>query len=384
MSIFSKVFRKIRSVRWQLQTKITSNSTRKNIIVFESLPDLSDNSKAVLDEMLHRGMNKRYKLVWLLFKSDVAIPSNIPNVYYLPFWDYQAQYFSKVAKAKVCCNSFLEKSSDDQPIFYLSHGTGLKDVRGKYELPHWVDYCVAASPNIEGKHATELNYPREKVYGLGFPRNDILTKANSPIRKALNTNCKKIVVWYPTYRQHYWLKYADIQNPIPLLHNAECAKRLNDAAVSCDTLFVIKPHFVQDTQYIKSMNLSNIRFIDDSFFVEHGISSYEFVGSCDALITDYSSIYFDYTLCDKPIALVWEDVEQYKKSTGLVDDYEFLTKGGEKIYTLDELIAFAERISQGEDLLRDARREIRDYTNIDDRSSQRVVDFIIEKARLTD
>ena len=68
--------------------------------------------------------------------------------------------------------------------------------------------------------------------------------------------------------------------------------------------------FRQDISYIQKYALSNICFIDDAFFRRNNITSYEFVGSCDALITDYSSIYFDYLLCGKPAAVIWEDIEE--------------------------------------------------------------------------
>ena len=42
----------------------------KNVIVFESIPNVADNTKAVFDEMLKRKLNKRYTLVWLLYKKE--------------------------------------------------------------------------------------------------------------------------------------------------------------------------------------------------------------------------------------------------------------------------------------------------------------------------
>lgn len=379
---FQKIYRKLCRSFWRIRNRLGSNEHLKNIIVFESSPDLSDNTKAVFDEILRRGMNRRYKLVWLLFKSDVRLPSDIPNVYYLPHWDPQAKYYSKIAKIKICCNRFLEKESDGQLVFYLSHGTWLKVSRDYYKLPDWIDWCIAASPNLEESHAYDANFVREKTIGLGFPRNDVLTCANAPIREALNTDCEKIIVWYPTFRQHCWSTYTTVINPIPLLNDIECAEQLNKVAADHNIMIVIKPHPAQDTQYIREMNLSHIRFIDDSFFTEHGIGSYEFVGSCDALITDYSSIYYDYTLCDRPIALIWSDLETYKVSPGLIDNYGFMTQGGEKVYTLTELIAFVQRISKGTDLLRKERHQIRDFVNIstDGMNSIRVVNFIFEKA----
>ena len=146
-------------------------------------------------------------------------------------------------------------------------------------------------------------------------------------------------------------------------------------------MIVLKPHFAQDVSCVKDLGLSNILFIDDGFFAKNNISSYEFVGGCDALISDYSSIYYDYTLCDKPIAVVWEDIEEYKQKPGLIENYEYYLQGAEKIYTLEELMGFVERVSNGEDLLRDERRDIRDLCNYscDGKSSKRVVDYILEK-----
>lgn len=382
--IVKRVFRKLRSICWQSRHRLYSARRLKNIIVFESSPDLSDNTKAVFDEMLRRGMNRQYKLVYLLYGSDERRPSEVPNVFYLPHWDPQARYYSKAAKVKICCNRFLEKESEGQMVFYLSHGTWLKVSRAHYKVPDWIDWCIAAAPTLEESHAYDANFIREKTIGLGFPRNDILGRANAPIRDALGTHCGKVIVWYPTFRQHSYVAYTTITNPIPLLDDLECTRKLNDAAAMCDTMIVIKPHPMQDTRYIREMNLSHIRFIDDTFFSDHKMGAYEFVGSCDALITDYSSIYYDFTLCDRPIALIWADIETYKVSPGLIHNYEYMTKGGEKIYTLDELTAFVQRVSKGEDLLKAQRREIRDYTNFsaDGQNSRRVLDFIIEKSNL--
>lgn len=380
-TVLGKILSKLSSHYWSFRLKLTSGNKLKNVIIFESTPDLSDNTKAVFDEMLLRKLNKKYKLVWMLYGSETKLKSDTPNVYYLPHWYPRSKYFCKVSKLKICCNRFLEKEDEKQICIYLSHGTAMKDIRHSYRLPDSVDHCIAASPQLERFHAFVLNFDPEKTVGLGFPRNDALIRSNAPIREMLETTSKRVVVWYPTFRQHNCVKYTQVRDPIPLLHDLECAEKLNEAAARADTLIVIKPHFAQDTQYIKRMDLSNIRFIDDDFFAEHNVSSYEFVGNCDALVTDYSSIYFDYTLCDRPVAAIWEDIEEYKKKPGLVENYEYLAKGMEKVYTLEEFIAFIGRVGEGIDLLRDERREIRDYVNhsADATNSKRVVDFIMDQ-----
>ena len=146
----------------------------------------------------------------------------------------------------------------------------------------------------------------------------------------------------------------------------------------------MKPHFAQDISYITNLNLSNILFINDAFFTKNQISSYEFVGNCDALITDYSSIYYDFMLCDKPIALVWEDIEEYKQNPGFAIGVEKYLDGGEQVYSLDELNLFVKHVAEGKDVLKEQRNAICAMTNhsTDGKNSARVVDFIIEKAKL--
>jgi CDP-glycerol glycerophosphotransferase (TagB/SpsB family) len=151
-----------------------------------------------------------------------------------------------------------------------------------------------------------------------------------------------------------------------------------------DVLLVLKPHFAQDVSEIKDLKLSNIRFIDDAFFRLHGITSYEFVAGCDAMITDYSSIYYDYLLCDRPVGLVWEDLEEYRAKPGFAVDIEEYCAGGVKIYDLADFKEFLQQVALDQDVCQQARRRLRDMTNYstDGQNAQRVTDFIIEKANL--
>ena len=229
-----------------------------------------------------------------------------------------------------------------------------------------------------------LSFDKSKAVPLGYPRNDALTGKKFNLKELFSTECEKVIVWYPTFRQHKAGFSTAANHALPIIHNEEFALSLNECAKRNGVLIVLKPHFAQDLSYIKRLSMSNIKFIDDSFFEKNNISSYEFVGSTDALISDYSSIYYDYTLCDKPIAVIWEDIEEYKKNPGLIDDYEKYLAGAEKIYTLDELLGFVERVSSGIDLNREQREQIKNLVNISDdgKNTCRVVDFIIEKAKL--
>lgn len=351
----------------------------RNIILFESAPDYSDNTRAVFDEMVRRGLNKKYKFVWLVKTSCQFNGKNIISVSQSE--KFKRVYYYNVAKLIICCNSILYPHRKGQKTFYLGHGAPIKSVKDYYFFRANIDYCLSTSKVMEYHFSNEYHFDINKIVSLGYPRNDALTNVKVDIKKMLNTNCDKVAVWYPTFRQHKCGSRTGSTNALPIIHDEEKAIKLNDCAVKNNVLIVLKPHFAQDLSYIKQLNLSNIRFINDDFFKENEISSYEFVGNTDALITDYSSIYYDYTLCDKPIAVIWEDIEEYKKKPGLVEGYEELLKGAEKVYSIEDFTAFIERLAKGIDLLNAERNEIKKLTNYacDGKNSERVVDFILEK-----
>ncbi|MBQ9963494.1 MAG: CDP-glycerol glycerophosphotransferase family protein [Clostridia bacterium] len=359
----------------------------KNLILFESAPDLSDNTKAVFDEMIRRGMNRQYKMVWFVSNVSDTLPP-LHNVTYctkgfcgrsLLWW-----YYRIFAKATVCCNRFLPTFRRGQTSFYLTHGTVLKSVRSYYTVDPMMDYMLVDGEATREKMAYELNYDLDKTVALGFPRNDVLTASACDAHAFFSGHeHDKIAVWYPTFRQHKNGMTATTK-PLPLLHDEEQAEKLNGLARKAGVLLVLKPHFAQDISKIKARNLSHIQFIDDTFFAEHGITSYEFIGGCDAMITDYSSVYYDYLLCDKPIGLVWEDYEEYKHTVNFAVDMDHHMKAGEKIYTAEDFERFLHNLSAGNDALKDERAEICEWANYsrDGKNAQRVTDFIIEKAAL--
>lgn len=357
----------------------------QNTIVFESVPDLSDNTKAVFDEMIKRGLNKKYKLIWLVSDKEKRF-KKIDNVRYI---DLKSKYRRLAylwlcvrAKCLICCNGFLISYTKKQKSFYLTHGTPLKSVRSYYNVPEGIDYVIAASKQTEKLISYEFNVEPNKVLGLGFPRNDALISSSYDVHSLLGY--EKVIVWYPTFRQHKSGKVTGSNQALPILIDLENAENLNEFAKEKNVLLVIKPHFAQDVSYIKNYNLSNIKFIDDSFFEENNLTSYCFVGSCDALITDYSSIYFDFLLCNKPIAVVWSDIEDYRKKPGFAVDVDYYMKGAEKIYTLDDFKAFVYNIANGSDSLYKERNEICTWANynLDNKNAERVVNFIVEKANL--
>lgn len=352
-------------------------------ILFESIPDCSDNTRAVFDEMIRRGVNKEYKLVWMLGRDMQDYPK-IENVIYAKKGDKNRKRYMLLAKAMICCNGFLYTDNPKQKTFFLTHGMYVKKPTSYYTLPKEIQYCFSSAEGLNEIQSSALNVDISKMIALGFPRNDVLTSRKVNLHTCFEQNFKKIVAWYPTFRQHSCGMGTGSANAVPIIWNVDSAKQINAAARERDVLIVLKPHFVQDMAFIRDLELSNIALIDDLFFQKHGFSSYEFLASCDAMISDYSSVYFDYTLCDKPIGLVWEDFQEYSENPGFALDMDYYMQGGEKIYTSEDFIHFIDAVANCEDKLQDERRKIRDISNysVDGQNSKRVTDYILRECGL--
>ena len=369
----------------------------KPSIVFESTPAFSDNTKPVYDELLSRGYAKKYCFIWYINDDKCASIKNGKISYWNPrerdsiykkIRNYSLYYKTKCL---ICCNTFLPAKGEEritfgpeQVSFYLTHGIPMKSVKGYYTSRGGVDFMLSPAKAVNEIMAYEFSFPEDSVFALGYPRVDVFSKHPICLNQRLSTNYNKVIIWYPTYRQNKNGSIKFSGNSMPLIHDEKNAILLNEAAKFNNILIILKPHFVQDISLIQKLDLSNIWLIDDSFFEKHGFSSYEMLAASDALLTDYSSVYFDYTLRDKPIGVIWEDIEEYKVDPGFALDLDYYLKGAEKIYTIDELCQFVEEVAKGEDKLCNERREIRDTVSfsLDGKNTERVVDFIIEKAKL--
>lgn len=352
-----------------------------NSIVFESIPDLSDNTKYVYDEMIRRGINKKYKMIWLC-KENGTRPSvyNTKYVSQLSFGGLFSFFYVAKSKCIICCNTFIPSNGDYQKSIYLLHGLGFKDP-GKYLAPDGINNSIGLSEITNEYCAPALHLSVKNMLVTGFPRNDILFEdTRDKVSSLFNKKYSKIIVWYPTYRQHVKGEVVNSTITLPIIHNMESAIKINEMANKRNILIVLKPHFSQDVSCFKKQNLSNITFIDDKFFEHNHMTSYEFVAGCDALITDYSSIYTDYLLCDKPVAAIWEDIEEYKAMRGFVVDIDYYMKGARKIYDVSDFVNFINEIGDDNDTMRISRHEITDviHTYKDNKSTERVVDFIVE------
>jgi len=115
---------------------------------------------------------------------------------------------------------------------------------------------------------------------------------------------------------------------------------LNIFLSKINSLCVIKLHPMDVLKSKDFKDYSNLSIIDNSNFLEKGISLYSVLNSADLLLTDFSSIYIDYLLLNKPIGFVVSDYKDYFNSRGFVFNNPKELMPGKIIENNKELLLF--------------------------------------------
>jgi CDP-glycerol glycerophosphotransferase (TagB/SpsB family) len=180
----------------------------------------------------------------------------------------------------------------------------------------------------------------------GAPRNDLLTKDNKKWFSELigsDLESEKIIMYTPTFRNSMFnpSKIEGERNWSNLFgfeqfNQEEFNIFLEEHKIN---LFV-KLHWVEEAmakKHISFIDSPRINLITERDIVDSEIDFYELLSSVDLLVTDYSSIFFDYLLLDRPIIFTPTDIESYRQNRGfLLEPYEFWTPGP-KTYNQDSL-----------------------------------------------
>lgn len=160
----------------------------------------------------------------------------------------------------------------------------------------------------------------------GYPRNSVLLddERRREVRNECNIMNKQAIVYMPTWRGLLHRKETDKQLKQLEAFFADIDSRLNDSYV-----FYVKLH-----PYVKDgMDLSGYRHICE---FPASYETYDFLTAVDVLVTDYSSIMFDFGVTNRRIVLFTYDREEYLNDRGLYLDLEDL--GLPITETVEELI----------------------------------------------
>ncbi|MFE0821964.1 CDP-glycerol glycerophosphotransferase family protein [Streptomyces sp. NPDC058847] len=171
------------------------------------------------------------------------------------------------------------------------------------------DFSVSA--NSHSTRMWQRAYPSRHVsLDHGYPRNDVFYTAGAAEVRAVRDRLgiapgRRAILYAPTHRDYEagWTPRLDL---------AALADRLGE-----DTVLLVRAHYFYETAASPLAGLRRTGRIID-------VSSYDPVEelclAADALVTDYSSIMFDYANLDRPIVIHADDWETYRTTRGVYFD----------------------------------------------------------------
>ena len=341
---------------------------RRDEIVFVSKDFVGTNNKVLFIETL-----KNTKKALLLTDNKKQIEEFNKNGI-KTFFLGSIFSFYKLAKSKTVVqdqgnSNFLVKHlSSKQKKIQLWHGIPLKRMNKLVDVLY--DYHISTSDFVNVT-SLSLVVPAKKHLNFGYPRNDLLLKehekldllfVNLEIYNLAKEN--KVIVYMPTHRESEPSFGNKSIKELPL-----DLEKLNTFMKKQNAFFILKLHPFVSKLY-ENENFSNIVFYESQSDI-YPVLKYTYI-----LITDYSSVYFDFLLIDKPIVFFDYDYEEYSSNmNGFVYDYEE-NAPGDKVKTQIELEISIEEILNGKDLFKKHRSDILNkfFTFKDYKSSQRIIE----------
>ncbi|MED4130209.1 CDP-glycerol glycerophosphotransferase family protein [Shouchella miscanthi] len=380
------IVRQLSSFAFSLASKLP---TRKKLVVFESFSgkQYSCNPRAIYEYM--RDANLDYELVWSVNKNHKKkfSDNHIPHVERLSL-----KWFLLMARARYWVTNSRMPNWINKPnhTIYVQtwHGTPLKRLvsdmehvrmpgttKEKYvenfhkEARQW-DYLL--SPN---SYSTEI-FKRafqfsNEVLQMGYPRNDILVTGNSEenikhIREKFTIpNEKKVLLYAPTWRDH--------QNSGPGSYHFDLKldlKKLQEV-LGHEYILMLRMHsFISEKLNVQDM---------DDFVLD--VSEYHDINElylvADMLITDYSSVFFDYAILNRPIIFFAYDLEEYRDDIrGFYFPLEEKAPGP-IVQTTDELLEVIQTMQGSNENFNQFTAQ---FCSLEDGgATKRVVDAVFEK-----
>lgn len=260
-----------------------------------------------------------------------------------------------------------------QIVINMWHGIAFKNlgylskVKAHRNINLNLNYFLVSSDSERKSMTRAFNYSKETFKIFGTPRNDIFSIPENRNKKVVG---KTRILYLPTFREYSvvdFLPFADLD-----------LKPLNIFLQTNNIEILIKPH-KNDSTNPKLLNIveSSSNIILKTTSENATIDLQKMLLDCDILITDYSSVYFDFLLLDRPIIYIPYDLEQYKKERGLLFDFDEVTCG-DKVFTQKEFIESLTKNIENPAKDREIRAAIRNrfHQHNDGLASERLFNFI--------
>ncbi len=333
--------------------------TDKKTIIFESNlgKNYTGNPKAIYEKMVEDKLDEKYTCIWILNDTNISIPGNCIKVkkmrflylYYLnraSFWvfDTRQPLFVKKKRKTTYVQTWhgtpLKRLALDMETINMG---GEKDIelykdRFRRSVKRW-DFLLSQNNYSTNIFKRAFAFDKE-ILELGYPRNDKLVNFDfnniNLLKEKLGLPTdKKVILYAPTWRDNAYYekgKYK-FESNIDLKYMYE---QLGE-----EYIIINKAHYlVVDNLDSEGLNdfvytFSNNQDITDLYLVS------------DILITDYSSVMFDFSVLNRPMIFYVYDIEMYGNDLrGFYFDLKEEAPGP-LVKTTRDLVSEVKKISDG-------------------------------------
>ena len=298
--------------------------TDDKLIVFASFGGrkFDDSPKAIYDAMLKDERFEECHFVWAFIHPEGY---NLPKGEKVRIDTFR--YYKILLRARIwVTNSSMTRGLNLTGIntFELNtwHGSAVKKMGADVNKNSKAFGLKEQKENegvmlAQGKYDVDVfsrafNHPQDFFRIIGLPRNDVLAHTTPEEREKIRNKMelpkgKKIILYAPTYRE-----FEKDTNYNCILEIPIDLKKWEEQ-LGHDYILLLRAHY----EVVKMMNFKDNDFV-------RNVSSYpnlnELMIVSDILISDYSSIYFDYSIMGKPMLSFAYDYERYYRERGLYFD----------------------------------------------------------------
>ncbi|QIO10172.1 bifunctional glycosyltransferase/CDP-glycerol:glycerophosphate glycerophosphotransferase [Acinetobacter lanii] len=245
--------------------------------------------------------------------------------YYKPIYGLNFRKETKVVQLWHACGAFKK-------FAFSALDSNDSNTKEFETLAHnmYTDVCVSADTLVP-LYAKAFNLPQQNVKALGIPRTDLFYNVEKMekikeklLKKYPNLRNSINIVYAPTFRgstsvrQKFHLDIDWKQFCASFPYNYKLIVKLHPVVKE---VYPPIPDFAKDKVILMPSNEN----IDDLMIF------------CDCLITDYSSVIFEYSLLNKPLVLFAPDIDKYFDERGFYYAYEEYAYG-EIVYNTYDLV----------------------------------------------
>ncbi len=261
---------------------------------------------------------------------------------------------------------YVDESSDKSELMEILKGTFRNILHtGIFSIGGWNKFCLLATSKFSAEVlGYAFNVGEPDIVIANYPRNDVLIfdmdlfipedeKRIIDLANERKSAGYKVIVYLPTFRDRTGTLLLNIMDEQEM---ASFLSFLEENRILFITKFHFANTFIQHADIFGDINRSNT-----ILNLPSSLDVYNLLKLSDMLITDYSSVYFDYLLLNRPILFYPYDLDCYaNRDRGLIFDYDGYTPG-RKAYTLQELMQEIKNIIENgfDDGYQDARNRLK-------------------------